>query len=99
MLIFPILFISNRYTGKIVKKRVYQFQRAFEGFSKGIMFTLKYMDLIKIQSAEKPETEKQVNAIELLKEKSTRMAYFFTVNAQLQNFLVGIFNFQFQQLL
>ena len=46
----PIIILSNRYVGKSIRKRVYVFQRAFESFSRGIFFVLRYMDLTIIQS-------------------------------------------------
>lgn len=90
LLFFPVIYFSNRYMGRIVKKRVFAFQRAFENFSKGTMFIMKFMELIKIQSAENLENQKQLEVLEDLKEKTTRTRYFQSLNAQAQTFLVGI---------
>lgn len=90
LLFFPVIFFSNRYMGRILKKRVYAYQRAFEGFSKGTMFIMKFMDLIKIQSAENLESRKQLEVLEDLKEKTTDKGYFLSLNTQSQTFLVGI---------
>ncbi len=90
LLFFPVIFFSSRFMGKIVKKRVFAYQRAFEGFSKGVMFVMKFLDLIKVQSAEPYESQKQIETLRDLQEKTTRRTYFFAVNGQVQTFLVGI---------
>jgi ABC-type bacteriocin/lantibiotic exporter with double-glycine peptidase domain len=86
----PVLLFSNMYMGGAVKKSVRAYQRAFEGFSKGTLFLMKFMDLIKIQSVEADESEKHMGTIDNLKEKSTDKNYMSSVNGQLQSFLVGI---------
>jgi ABC-type multidrug transport system fused ATPase/permease subunit len=45
---FPVIFFANRYLGKITQKKVFAYQRSFEGFSKVTMFIMKFMDLITI---------------------------------------------------
>jgi len=87
---FPIIFFSNRYFGKITKERVFSYQRSFESFSKLTMFVMKFMDLIKTQSTEDYESKRHIEALEDLKEKTERRTYFFSVNGQVQTFLIGI---------
>ena len=38
--VLPALWLTGRFTGRLVKQRVTIFHRAFEGFSKGILFVL-----------------------------------------------------------
>jgi len=90
LVFFPIIYFSNRYMGRKVKERVFAFQRAFEEFSKGTMFIIKFMELIKVQSAEKRESQRQLEVIEDLEGKTIRSRYFHALNAQAQTFLVGI---------
>jgi len=90
ILFFPVIFFSNRYMGKILKKRVFAYQRSFENFSKGVLFLLKFLDLIKIQTAEKIEEKKQRKVLKDLKEKATQRTYFTSINFQVQTFLVSI---------
>ncbi len=90
LLFFPIIFFSNRYMGKIAKKRVFAYQRAFESFSNGVMFVIKFLDLIKIQSAEPVENKKQHEVLKDLRDKTNRRIYFFSINGQMQTFLVSI---------
>lgn len=87
---FPVIFFSNRYLGKIVKKKVFAYQRSFEGFSKITMFVMKFMDLIKIQSTEKQESQRQIEILEDLRQKTETRTFFFSVSGQVQTFLVGI---------
>jgi ATP-binding cassette subfamily B protein len=87
---FPILFLTNRYTGMVVKKKVYVFQRAFERFSKGILFVLRYMDLTKIQSAEDEEIDRQTRAFKKLQATSGGMAFIFAVHSHVQRTLTAV---------
>lgn len=88
--LFPILVIANRLMGRKIKSRVYVFQRAFEEFSKGVYFVLRYMSLTTVQSAQKAETERQKEILKDLQEKTGRMANLFSVNLQLQETLTGL---------
>ncbi len=88
--IFPAIFLTNMYIAKMVKERVHLFQRAFETFSKGMLFVLRHMDLTKIQSAERREIELQTKNIEKLQDTGKRMAYISAVNGQIQQILTGI---------
>ncbi|MEA3446164.1 MAG: ABC transporter ATP-binding protein [Bacteroidota bacterium] len=90
LMYFPVLIISNRYMGRIVKKKVFAYQRAFESFSKDTMYIMKFLDLIKIQSAGQSELQKHKDDLDQLKEKSIKRTYFFSVNGQVQGFLVNI---------
>jgi len=85
----PLLVIVTRFTGKIVKKRVYLFQRAFESFSKGTFFILKYMDLTVIQSHEKKEMEKQALLLEDLQGKTNKMSLIYSISSNIQDLLTG----------
>lgn len=88
--LIPILIITNRMMGRKIKKRVFIFQRAFEEFSKGVYFVLKYLPLTTIQSAQKEEIERQKKVLSDLQEKTGRMANLFSVNLQLQETLTGL---------
>ncbi len=88
--IFPVLFFANRYTGKIVKKKVYIFQRSFETFSKGVLFVLRYMDLTKTQTAEFQEMNRQNKILKELKTRTGKMAFIYAVHGQVQSTLTGL---------
>jgi ABC-type bacteriocin/lantibiotic exporter with double-glycine peptidase domain len=89
-LIFPVLFLANRYTGKLVKERVYVFQRAFEKFSKGVLFVLRYMDLTKIQTAEDREIDRQTKTIKELSDRTGTMGFIYAVHGSVQSNLTGL---------
>ncbi len=88
--LFPVIFLSNRYSGQIVKSRVYIFQRAFESFGKGIWFVLRYMDLTRIQGAEAKETERQTQVLKDLEAQTGRMSFVYAVHGQMQQTLTGL---------
>ncbi len=90
LLYFPILYFSNKYMGRILQQKVFNYQLAFEGFSKGTLFLIQFMSLIKIQSMEQEEQEKHSLILKNLREKTTQRNYFNTINAQLQSVLLGL---------
>jgi len=88
--LFPLSFFASRYTARLVKKRVHIFQRAFEAFSKGTMFVLRYLDLTKIQTAEKQEIVRQTDILNELQTRTAKMIYLYAVNGHLQSTLTGL---------
>lgn len=88
--LFPLLFFANRYVGRKIKRRVFVFQRAFEHFSKGVSFVLRFMSLTHVQSAQHLEIQRQRLILEELKEKTGSMAIIYAVNAQIQEVLTGL---------
>jgi ATP-binding cassette, subfamily B, bacterial len=90
MLLIPLLFFTNRYIGKLIKKRVFVFQRSFEKFSKGILFVLRFMDLTVIQSAQKEEINRQKTILSDLQLKTSSMSMIYAVNVQAQEVLTGL---------
>lgn len=93
LLAAPVLMLvgfSTRLTGKYVKRRVYVFQRAFEAFSKGMLFVLRQMDLTRIQAFEEQETQRQNQQLDHLRGTSKRMAMGYAIHNQIQSNVVGI---------
>jgi ABC-type bacteriocin/lantibiotic exporter with double-glycine peptidase domain len=88
-LLFPVLFFFHRYMGQQVQKKVYVFQRAFETFSRGMSFTLQFMDLIRIQTAEQGEIKKQRENIGILAATSSKMHLFYALDSQMHTFITG----------
>ena len=88
--LFPVLFLTNRYTGKLVKKKVYAFQRSFEKFSKGVSFILRHIDLIRIQTAEEQELSRQTRILKDLKSTTGKMSYIYAVHGNIQSILTGL---------
>lgn len=74
-LVFPLLFIISRAMKKGIKEKVNSFYRAFENFSKGILLLLQMMDLVRIQTAEKFEWERQKKYLKEVRLTSGAMAW------------------------
>ena len=90
MLLGPVIFFSNQYMGKLVKKKVFKFQRVFERFSNGVFFVLRYMDLTKIQSAEKQEIAKQSDILDELRLSTVNMFLINAYNGNLQRIITRL---------
>lgn len=71
----PFFVFLNRLLGDSVKKKVRAFYRSFEKFSKGMLFVLKKMDLIRIRSAESNELDRQKDNLDDLRVTSRAMAW------------------------
>jgi ABC-type bacteriocin/lantibiotic exporter with double-glycine peptidase domain len=88
--IFPVVYFANRYTGRLVKEKVFIFQRSFEKFSKGVFFVLRHMDLTRIQTAEKQEIERQNRTLKELSLKTGKMTFIYDVHSNVQSILTGL---------
>ncbi|MEJ2010060.1 MAG: ABC transporter ATP-binding protein [Acidobacteriota bacterium] len=88
--LFPLLFLANRHTGKLVKERVFRFQRTFEGFSKGMLFVLRHMDLTRVQTAEEQEISRQTGTLADLRTRSGKMDFIYAVHGNVQSILTGL---------
>ena len=86
----PLLWLSIRATGSLVKRRVFVFQRAFEAFSNGILFVLQHMELTQVQSFETREAQRRVADMDRLRRTSERMAFVYAVHGQLQTITVTL---------
>ena len=90
VLLAPVPLVANRATGRVVKRRVFAFQRAFDRFSKGMMLVRQNMDLTRIQAFEKGEIERQTQDLKELKDTGQRMALIFALHGQIQSTVVGV---------
>jgi len=86
----PLLLLTTRATGRRVRRRVVQFQRAFETFSNGILFVLQHMELTLVQSYEGREAQRRIFDMGRLKEASRRMAFIYAVHGQVQTITVTL---------
>lgn len=87
--IVPIFLLASRYAGKIVKRRIHEFHRTFEVFSKGALFVLQMMDLTRIQSAEAFEVKRQEKNFEELRVVSEQMSWLRSAYIQVQNTIIA----------
>lgn len=86
----PIILFGIYKMGKVVKRRVYAFQRAFESFSKGVAFLLEHMDLTRIQAFEGKELETQGRYVNELRSTGERMTFAFAFQGQMQRSATGV---------
>ncbi len=86
----PLLWISTRFSGWLVQRHVFSFQRAFEGFSKGVHFAVRQIDLTRVKAYEAEELERQQRHIGDLRVSGHRMAMSFAVHSQVQRTLTGL---------
>jgi ABC-type multidrug transport system fused ATPase/permease subunit len=88
--ILPLVWLSARMSGWLVRREVHTFQRAFEGFSKGVSFAVRQLDLTRIKAFEQEELERQGRHIGDLYASGHRMAMSYAVHGQVQRTLTGI---------
>ncbi|MFC1811651.1 ABC transporter ATP-binding protein [Thermodesulfobacteriota bacterium] len=85
----PIFLLASKFIGKRVKRRIHDFHRTFEVFSKGALFVLQMMDLTRIQSAEKFEVKRQEENFEELRVISGQMAWLRSAYILVQTTIVA----------
>ena len=88
--ILPLIWLSSRASGWVVRRDVFTFQRAFEGFSKGVNFAVRQLDLTRVKAFEHEELERQGRHIGELYASGHRMAMSYAVHSQVQRMLTGI---------
>ena len=90
LLVFPLVTASTWISGKYVKRNVFQFQRAFESFSKGMMFVLRQIDLTRIQGQEEREKGRQAETLNQLRDSGEQMAFSYALHRQVQTNVFGL---------
>ena len=88
MAIVPILVILNKAMSNSFKRRVKAFRESFENFSKGILFLVQMIDLMRIQAAERFEIHRQRVNIEDLHRRSSSMVRQYHLYVAAQNTLI-----------
>jgi ABC-type bacteriocin/lantibiotic exporter with double-glycine peptidase domain len=86
----PLLLVATRFTSRYVKGRVFDFQRAFEGFSKGVLFVLRHMDLTRAQAFEHEELARQRRQLERLRESGEAMSMSYALHYQIETNVTGM---------
>lgn len=88
--VLPLIWLSSRASGWFVRRDVFTFQRAFEGFSRGVNFAVRQLDLTRVKAFEREELERQGKHIGDLYASGHRMAMSYAVHSQVQRTLTGI---------
>jgi ABC-type multidrug transport system fused ATPase/permease subunit len=86
LLIVPVFYLLNHLLLKRrLKEKTQAFHRAFERFSKGMLFVLQMMDLTKTQTAEGFETERQKIHLEEVRQTSEANAMLYATYTAVQH--------------
>jgi ABC-type multidrug transport system fused ATPase/permease subunit len=88
--LLPFMWLCTVWGGRYVKREVRAFQQAFEGFSHGVQFVLRQMDLTRVRGYEEGELTRQAQGLRRLETSGVRMAMSFALHQQVQNSLNGI---------
>jgi ABC-type multidrug transport system fused ATPase/permease subunit len=88
--LLPLMWLGAVLGGRYVKREVRAFQQAFEGFSHGVQFVLRQMDLTRVRGYEEGELTRQTEGLQRLETSGVRMAMSFALHQQIQNGLNGI---------
>lgn len=82
--------LINRGIARRYRSQVHQAHDSFESFSRGVSFVLQMMDLTRIQSAERFESERQAGHVEDLRVASTQMSWLRELYGASQNTVIAI---------
>jgi ABC-type multidrug transport system fused ATPase/permease subunit len=88
--VIPMLFIMGNFINKKLKIVAREFHSDYSEFSKGILFVLRFNELIKLSTAEKKELEKQDKIIEKLKSSGHKIAWLSTAHNVMQTNLLTL---------
>lgn len=88
--VLPLVWGANALTGRLVKRHVQAFQKAFEGFSRGTLFVLRHMDLTRMQAYEREEVRNQRNTLGELRDSGHRMSMSYAIHSHVQRNLTGL---------
>ncbi|MBI3119662.1 MAG: ABC transporter ATP-binding protein [Candidatus Hydrogenedentes bacterium] len=80
----PPLLLMGQLMKRQTRRRVQAFHRSFEAFSRGVLFVLEHMDLVRLQTAEGFETARQQQRFEDIRRTSGAMAWLTTAYTTVQ---------------
>jgi ABC-type multidrug transport system fused ATPase/permease subunit len=85
LVLLPLLWLVTRITSRHVRNQVFQHQRAFERFSKSVLFAINHIDLTRVRAFESEEVARQRSTIDVVSQTGHRMAMAFATHGQVQN--------------
>ncbi len=85
----PFFILINKVVGKKYKKHNFQYHRAFEDFSSGVLFVLQKMDLTKAQAAEEIEINRQKHQLKNFTSVSVSAAWFNSLYKLTQEMIIN----------
>jgi ABC-type multidrug transport system fused ATPase/permease subunit len=90
VILVPMLYLVRRLMKKSQTTRVNAYHRAFENFSRGIIFILQKMDLTRSQAAEGYEIYRQRNNFEQERKTGQSMAWLNAAHGLIQSGITSI---------
>jgi ABC-type multidrug transport system fused ATPase/permease subunit len=93
LFIIPFLFIFVNFHRKKMNKIIKKYHQDYSRFSSGVLFVLKYFDLIKISSSEENEADRQIALIKNVEQSSKNIAWIQTFKSTVNEnifFLGGV---------
>lgn len=89
MIVVPLIYISGRFVGRMLRAQVKVFHQDFAGFSRGVSFVLRFNELVAASTAEEIERLRQIEIIERVRSSSYQMAWLSALYSTIQgNILV-----------
>jgi ATP-binding cassette, subfamily B, bacterial len=88
--VVPVLTVAMRFVGRRAAIRVAEFRSAFERFSRGVLFQVERMDLVRSHSAEDIELARQSRHIEALGEVSARVGLWASAHTVAQETVTSV---------
>ena len=80
----PVMAYLNKTLGSRVRERIWAYHRSVEKYSRGVLFLLQNMRLVRIQSADAWEMQRQRAAMDKLQQDSTATSWLNTAYASSQ---------------
>ncbi|MES3035475.1 MAG: ABC transporter ATP-binding protein [Gemmatimonadota bacterium] len=90
MVVLPLVWLAGRRLHTRVESDVRRFQRSFEGFSRGVNFVLRQLDVVRLAAAEAQELQRQRARLDDVRDQGVQMAMTFAVHSQVQRTLIGL---------
>ena len=90
MIVLPLVWLTGRRLHGRVESDVQRFQRSFEGFSRGVNFVLRQLDVVRLAAAAEEEMRRQRARLDDVRDQGVRMAMTYAVHAQVQRTLIGL---------
>jgi ABC-type multidrug transport system fused ATPase/permease subunit len=88
--VVPVLTIAMRFVARRASARVSEFRNAFEAFSRGVLFHVERMDLVRSHSAEDIELGRQARQIDKLGDASARVGLWASAHTVMQETVTSV---------
>lgn len=87
--VLPLNVLASRRLGARVRDRVTAYHESFGRFSRGILFLVRSIDVVRIQTAEAFETGRQGSHVHILRDTSAAMAWAGVLYSVVQQVIIA----------